>query len=121
MLVCLDRSHLLECIMAKLMTTKEVHKLIKGILSKHEGVERTSAKTRSVHYIWRVPIQFRNHYTDNLRLMDFSISYDDQAVFQKALDEINVFLTLKGYPVKVDPGFRYWRQNAQIEIYANIR
>ena len=103
------------------MTTKEVHRLIKSVLSKHEGVERTSAKTRGVHYIWRVPIQFRNHYTDNLRLMDFSISYDNKDILQRVLDEINVYLTLKGYPVKVEPGMRYWRQNAQIEIYANIR
>lgn len=107
--------------MSKLMTTKEVHKLVKSVLSKHSDLERTSAKTRSVHYIWRVPIQFRGVYTDNMRLIEFNISYTNQEVFQKALDELNVYLTLKGYPVKVDPGWIYWRQNAQIEIYANIK
>ena len=107
--------------MSKLMTTKEVHRLIKSILSKHDGIERVSAKTRGVHYIWRVPIQFRDVYTDNMRLMEFNLSYDNRDILQRVLDEINVFLTLKGYPVKVNPGMRYWRQNAQIEIYANIR
>jgi len=107
--------------MSKLMTTKEVHRLIKGILSKHEGIERTTAKTRGVHYIWRVPIHFRNVYSDNMRLMVFDFSYDNKDILQRVLDEINVFLTLKGYPVKIEPGMRYWRQNAQIEIYANIK
>ena len=107
--------------MSKLMTTKEVHKLFKAVLSKHEGLSRHSAKTRSVHYIWRVPIQFRDVYSDNMRLLEFDIAYTDKAVLQKALDELNVYLILKGYPVKVDPGYRYWQQNAKFEIYANIR
>lgn len=107
--------------MSKLMTTKEVHKLFKAVLSKHEGIERVNAKTRGVHYIWRVPIQFREVYSDNMRLTEINLSYDNKDILQRVLDEINVYLTLKGYPIKIDPGMRYWRQNAQIEIYANIR
>lgn len=108
-------------IMSRLMTTKEVHKLVKSVLLRHSDLQRTSAKTRTLSYIWRVPLHFRNLYSDNMRLIEFNISYTDKEIFWKALDEINVFLTLKGYPIKVEPGMRYWRQNAQIEIYANIR
>jgi hypothetical protein len=56
-----------------------------------------------------------------MRLMEFNLSYDNKDILQRVLDEINVYLTLKGYPIKIEPGMRYWRQNAQIEIYANIR
>lgn len=103
------------------MTTKEVHKLVKHIVSKHSDLERTNTKTRRVLYIWRTPSTFREVYSENMRLLEFSISYTDKDVLQQALDELDVYLTLKGYPVKLKSEFRFWRNTAQIEIYANIR
>ena len=102
------------------MLTREVHKLVKHIISKYEGLELINFKTRRT-VSWQVPLTIPNRDSINIRAVEYNVAFKDKDIFYKALDELNVYLLLKSYPRKIEPKLKWWRSEATFQVYATIK
>lgn len=102
------------------MYTRETHKIVRSIISKYDGLRFISSKTRRT-VTWRIPHEIKDRYSTDIRMVEFHLEYLDEQILSSAIDELNVFLILKNYPIKINPFIRKWRSEASFSIFAILK
>lgn len=107
----------------RLLTTKQIRKILDTCLSKHNITVVSSKTRRDRNTYFSVPYDIRDtvkDYGSTMRKIEYRVSWEDRANLMSALEEIQMMLTLSGSPQQGRmPYFYSWNgNNTTISFYA---